>query len=173
MARAQATGTPDGEFPSFEPVEPRSTLVAYGAPLFWKPLREMPLEEAVARGLRLVIEDPALLLSLPVVLARNHDQLDSEALIGAARRFGVEAELGMLLSLTAELSRNPTFRTWAERCTKPRPGNPRYLVPTLSSFRVAAAERNTPAVVAEWGFRVNLPDTSFRQFFEKHWRARG
>jgi hypothetical protein len=147
--------------------------VAYGAPLFWKPMREMPLEEAAARALHLLVEDPALFLSLPVVLASNADELDGQVLVATARRLEVEAELGMVLTLTAELSGKATFQSWAEQCAKPHHGPPRYLVRRMSRFQVEGADRGAPRAAVAWGFRVDLPDSSFRQFFEKHYRRRG
>jgi hypothetical protein len=131
-------------------------------------MREMPLEEAVARALRLLVEDPAMFLSLPVVVASNEDELDGQLLVATARRLGVEAELGMVLTLTAELSGKSSFQRWAEQCSKPAPGPARYLIRRTSHFALEGADRDTPRAVAEWGFRVGLPESSFRQFFEKH-----
>jgi len=115
--------------------DPRPTLTAYGAPLFFSARRDMGLEEAVVRSLRVLRRDPTVLLSLPVVLVKNERALDGGELLAKAKELGLEAELGMVLDLTGELSRRPRFRA---------------------------------PVVARWGFRMNMPESSFQQFLAKH-----
>jgi hypothetical protein len=62
------------------------TLVAYGAPLVsWKPMRRMPLEQALVQGLGLSHAHPALFRVLPLVLLRNVHALDWARLHALAR----------------------------------------------------------------------------------------
>lgn len=93
------------------------------------------------------------------------------SLASTARDLGVEAELGMVLDLTAELAGRDSFQTWA-RGLRPVAGEPRYLTAgpsvRVSALGRAVADERTPAVVARWGFRENMPDEGFRRFFEKH-----
>jgi hypothetical protein len=147
--------------------DPRPTPTAYGAPLFFSAKRDMGLEEAVVRSLRVLRRDPSVLLSLPVVLVKNERALDGSALLAKAKELGLEAELGMVLDLTAEVSHRRKFRALAKRLTVPRAA-PRYLTDARSSFARRAADESTPPVVARWGFRMNMPESSFRQFLVKH-----
>ncbi len=147
--------------------DPRPTLTAYGAPLFFVAKRDMGLEEAVVRSLRVLRRDPTVLLSLPVVLVKNERVLDDDELLAKAKELGLEAELGMVLDLTCELSGRRRFRTLAMRLTVPHVAL-RYLTDARSSFARHAADESTPPVVARWGFRMNMPEASFRQFLAKH-----
>ena len=147
--------------------DPRPTLTAYGAPLFFSARRDMGLEEAVVRSLRVLRRDPTVLLSLPVVLVKNERVLDDGQLLAKAKELGLEDELGMVLDLTAELSGRRRFGALARRLTMPSTA-PRYLTDARSSFARRAADESTPLVVARWGFRMNMPESSFRQFLAKH-----
>src|SRR6266568_4531797 len=64
--------------------DPRPTLTAYGAPLFFVAKRDMGLEEAVVRSLRVLRRDPTVLMSLPVVLVKNERALDGGELLAKA-----------------------------------------------------------------------------------------
>ncbi len=108
----------------------------------------MGLEEAVVRSLRVLRRDPTVLLSLPVVLVKNERVLDDGELLAKAKEMGLEAELGMVLDLTAELSRRPRFRALARRLTVPHVAL-RYLTDDQSSFARRAADEGTPPVVAD------------------------
>jgi len=147
--------------------DPRPTLTAYGAPLFFLAKRDMTLEEAVVRSLRILRRDPTVLLSLPLVLVRNERALDKELLLAKARSLGLETELGMMLDLTGEVARLRRFQTLARRLGAPR-ARLLYLTNARSSFARRAADESTPPVVARWGFRMNMPESSFRQFLAKH-----
>jgi len=72
-----------------------------------------------------------------------------------------------VLDLTCELSGRRRFRTLAMRLTVPHVAL-RYLTDARSSFARHAADESTPPVVARWGFRMNMPESSFRQFLAKH-----
>jgi len=105
--------------------DPRPTLTAFGAPLFFSARRDMGLEEAVVRSLRVLRRDPTVLLSLPVVLVKNERTLDGGEMLAKAKKLRLEAELGMVLDLTAELSRRYTSRALGRRLTVPSTA-PRY-----------------------------------------------
>jgi hypothetical protein len=154
------------------PGDPRPTLVAYGAPILVPAKKEMPLEEAVAKSLVLLREDPTVICSLPVVLDRAAETLDREALRQRAKALGVASELGMVLELTAELTGAERFRQWAREFA-PRAGAPVYLTrdPVLSEYTRRFTDERTPDVVHRWGFRLNFPMPDLRQFFEKHRRG--
>lgn len=148
------------------PKDPRPTLTAYGAPLFFEPRREMALEEAVVGALRVLLDDSTVLLSVPLVLARNERQLEKEALVRQAKESGVERELGMVLDLAAQFGQRPQLHALAKKVDVAERAL-RYLGPSTRLTRQAADER-TPPAAARWGFRMNMPESSFQAFFAKH-----
>jgi len=160
-------GQANGQTASRKQPDPRPTLVAYGAPLMYPPRREMPLEEAVARALTMLRGNAVLLLSLPVVLSDHGREVAPDVLMGWAREFGVEAELGMVLELTTELSGQGVFKNWALALHRLE-GEPRYLDEGDTPRARKVADQRTPAVMARWGFRLNTSEEGVRQFFEKH-----
>jgi hypothetical protein len=101
-----------------------------------------------------------------VVLLDN--ALDVGTLLAAAKARKVEAELGMLLALTARVGRRPALARLARRLPK-HTGKPRYYPePRGGRFGRALADLNTPPVVAAWGFRMNETEADLRGFVEKH-----
>ena len=146
--------------------DPHPTLVAYGAPLFYPTRRDMPLEEAIARSLRLLAGEPLVLLSLPVVILGNEKSLDLVSLLRQARALHRESELGMVLDLTGKIGKRRRLRRFA-RQLKPRKSI-LYLVSSESRYVRRSADVTTPRVVEEWGFRMNCPEESFLQFLLKH-----
>jgi hypothetical protein len=151
------------------PGDPRPTLVAYGAPMLVPAKKEMPLEEAVAKSLALLREDPTVICSLPVVLDHAAETLDPAALRRSAEALRVASELGMVLDLTAELTGAERFRLWAGELA-PHPHAPVYLTRdrVLSEYARRFTDERTPDVVRRWGFRLNFPLPDLKQFFEKH-----
>ncbi len=148
--------------------DPRPTLAAYGAPLVVTPRRDMGLEEALVRALVAARRDPTLVLAVPVVLLDNARTLDSRKLLRGAREHGVASELGMMLALTAKVGGRRTFARLARLLPKHR-GRPAYYPRALGGRRGRAlADRNTPPVVARWGFRMNETEDDLRRFVEKH-----
>jgi hypothetical protein len=106
--------------------DPRPTLVYFGAPLMWVSRRQMNLEDAVVGALALLAEDATLLFALPVVLAMNEASVKPAKLLREARRLGVQAELGMVLELTAELAGASSLGALASSLHRVA-GEPRYL----------------------------------------------
>lgn len=150
--------------------DPRPTLVAYGAPLPYAPRREVTLEEAIAHSLVAGRDDPTLVLALTVVLLDNETAFDGSRLRDCARRLGVESELGMMLALAAEVGARPSMAKFAAGLARPAPGSDPVYYPQPAGGRRgrALADRNTPAVVAQWGFRMNETEEDLRAFVEKH-----
>ena len=147
---------------------PRPTLAAYGAPLAEAPRYDMPLEEALARALVAGRRDPTLVLSVPVVLLDNARTLDAQRLLREARKHGVGSELGMMLDLTAKVSRRSAFARLARLLPKRTRGSVYYPRALGGRRGRALADRNTPAVVAKWGFRMNETEDALRAFVERH-----
>jgi hypothetical protein len=144
------------------------SLVAYGAPLAaYAPVASAPLEEALLEGLRLSHQDATLLRVLPVVVSRHSRTLDYSRLRARAREAGLEAELGMLLELTARLTGVDALRSEAEALTRPE-GEPRYYFGETGRFARKLADERTPPFARRWGFLLNMSEESFRGVLAKH-----
>jgi hypothetical protein len=153
-------------------VDPRKTaecLVAYGAPLAaYRGVASKPPEEALMDGLALSHEDATVLRVLPVVIARNHTRLDFERLRMLARQGDREAELGMLLELTAEVAGLAHLAHEARKLKKPERPPCLYLRTSRPGrFGLQLAEERTPAIVRSWGFLMNMSLDCFRELLSK------
>jgi DNA-binding Lrp family transcriptional regulator len=146
----------------------RESLAAYGAPLLGiTPVPRMSPEDAIVAGLLMSRQDPALLRTLPLVVAGNAQRLDWARLHEEARRRKQKAELGMLLDLTARLTGRPELSERA-RSLRDRRRGLRSFFPLRGRYHKRVTEMNTPAVARRWGFLLNMPEDSFRTLFEKH-----
>lgn len=149
--------------------DPIRSLVAYGAPLTVRGAPEIPLEEAVVAGLAVLGPKPRVFLCLPLVLVANVERLQPDALRRLAVEAGLEAELGMVLELTAAVSGDKRFAAMAAELV-PLAGPPRFLTTRDGEFLRRGAERVTPDLVRRWGFRNHTPLSSFFEFYTKHTR---
>jgi hypothetical protein len=149
--------------------ETAECLVAYGAPLAaYQGRATRSLEEALVEGLGLSHENATVLRALPVVLARNYTTIDYVRLRALACQSGRQAELGMLLELTAEVANLGCLLREVEPLKKPQ-GPPCLYFWEERTGRMARklAEERTPAVVRSWGFLMNMSTDSFRSLLSK------
>jgi hypothetical protein len=149
--------------------ELRETLAALGAPLAGEhPHEHMKLEDALVAGLQAARCDGTLLRVFPVVLAKNLDHLDWQALKERARRRKLKAELGLLVELTADLLDRPELCRQVADLHDRRRRVPRYLPEAHSEFERRLAKERSPAVARRWGFYMNMSVESFRSSLERH-----
>lgn len=148
----------------------QEALARFGAPL-WSSGRPtgLTLEQAIARGLEQARDHAALLRVLPVVLYRNRHQLAWDKLRAEVGEQGLPA-LGLLLDLTAEVTGETTFRTWADglrhqvRHAEPVP----FFRRRERSKRYSELARGrTPELVRRWGFLMATPLEDFRDAVER------
>jgi hypothetical protein len=145
------------------------SLKAYGAPLAdWEGCRTLTLEDALAQGLRLAHQDSTLLRTLPVVLARHALRLNSAQLTARARELGCEAELGMLLELTAKLTGNQRLGALARTLEHARAAEPRFFFEPRGPFERKYTPLRTPEVARRWGFFLDMPPDVFGTLLAKH-----
>jgi len=158
-----------GSGPDASRCDPRPSLAAYGTPLVGVgPAQEMGREEALVAGLQEARTDPTLLRALPVMVLRNEGRLDWDDVRGRARRGKLNAELGMLLDLTAAVSGHASLREQARGLADRRRRVPRYLPEPASQFERRLADKRTPAAARRWGFRMNMSQESLGEFVRKH-----
>jgi hypothetical protein len=145
------------------------TLVAYGAPLVsWEPVRHMSLEQALVQALGLSHEHPALFRVLPLVLLRNANTLDWSRLRALAGEASVEAELGLLVELTAQAVGKPELVQGVSALRPPSVGVLRFFHEPRSEFGRELARQRTPPVAKRWGFWLDLSEDSVRALVRKH-----
>lgn len=145
------------------------SLVAYGAPLAaWEGHRRLSLEEAVAQGLLLSHQDSTLLRTLPVVLARNATRLDFVQLKMRAEQLGCEAELGMLLELTSQLTGDARLADTARTLEHARHAEPRFYFEPRGPFERKYTPQRTPALMRRWGFFLDMSADVFGALLAKH-----
>ncbi|MBI5545690.1 MAG: hypothetical protein HY901_17520 [Deltaproteobacteria bacterium] len=149
--------------------ELRETLAALGAPLAGEhPQEHMNLEDALVAGLQAARCDGTLLRVLPVVLAKNLDHLDWQALKQGARRRKLKAELGLLVELTADLLDRPELCRQVADLHDRRRRVPRFYPVARSDYERRLAKERSPAVARRWGFLMNMSVESFRSSLERH-----
>lgn len=147
----------------------REALVAYGAPLLGNgPQAHWSLEETIARALRVARHDATVMRVVPVVLAKNRNELDGQELLRAARKYQVKAELGMILDLSDELLGTQTFKDLVERLNDKRRHVWQFFPEVKNRFEVELAKSNAFEVAQRWHFHTNMTRDSFESLLSKH-----
>jgi hypothetical protein len=152
----------------------RERVAALGAPvLVRKPRKtDRPVEQVLIDGVALAHKDPALARSLPVAFYRQRDQVDGDRLAQFARERSEKAALGFYLELTADLSGDRRFRTWAQQLRDRRRSRREPFFYTLAGTILARARpRSNEPLARRWGFSVGMSVDDFRSLFDKVKRA--
>jgi len=152
----------------------REQVAALGAPVLVSHLTKAsgPLEDTLVAGVSAAHRDPALARSLPVALFRQRDRLDPDRLADAARARGEKTAVGLFLDLTAELSGDKRFASWARLLRDRRVHAQRPFFHTRAALVQAGASRDrSPRVARRWGFRLDLTLDDFQSLFDKATRA--
>lgn len=151
----------------------RQRVAALGAPVVVARTRrdDAPLEETLVAGVALAHKDPALARSLPVAFYRQADRLDGERLAVLARERSEKAAVGLFLDLTAELTGDRRFSTWARALRDRRVHARRPFFHTGAAAQATARPDRSPPVARRWGYRLDLGLDDFRSLFEKARRA--
>lgn len=156
----------------------RAALIAHGAPLMVDtaqahargsaPASAMSLEDAIVAALRMARFDGTVLRVLPATIARNRHSITWARLREAARFGGVKQELGMLVTLTANLLGEPSLKAQVRGFRDRRRRRLRFYPEPRSSYERELAMRRSPRVARQWGFLMNLSEDSFRSTLQKH-----
>jgi hypothetical protein len=132
------------------------------------PAKPLPLEETLAYGVELARKDPFVAEVWPVVLAKNRDQVDLERLESLVRRLGQKRALGLLLSITGTLMKDPTLAAFARRFRDARVRELQDFFTAPKGKRMqAVAKMNTPPLAKQWRFIMNASLETFRSHFDK------
>lgn len=155
--------------PSADSVALRESLAAYGAPLVEVERQaHMPLEATLLAALEAARSDGTVLRVLPVVVAHQRGRLDWVELLEEARKAGLKAELGFLLTLTGELLGDESLKARALALRDRRRTRMAYLPEPRNRFERQIAEEASPAMAKAWGFYMNMSVDSFRSLMAKH-----
>lgn len=147
----------------------RESLAAYGAPLAEVTRRaHLPLEATLLGALEAARTDGTVLRVLPVVVAHQRARLDWVELLEGARKAGLKAELGFLLTLTGELLGDASLKGRALALRDRRRTRMAYFPEPRNRFERQIAEEASPAIAKAWGFFMNLSVESFRSLMAKH-----
>jgi hypothetical protein len=150
----------------------RAELRTLGAPLWVKPRHVTDVEDALVRGVKEAHADPNLATVLPLSFVGAAERgLDPIRLLKLARDSGEKSAVGFFLDLTSLVTHDVRFNKWARafrdrRCRAERP-----FFHGETRFTKMLAERNTPPVARDWGFRMNMPAEAFTDAYVKHRRA--
>lgn len=149
----------------------RGELAALGAPLQHDAVEPSaaPVETTVARGVHVAHRDPDVARTLPVCLYLQRDALDPVRLLEQATQLGERHALGFFLDLTAELSGDRRFATWAKALRDHRRTARHAFFSAASRSRRERrlADERTPPVARRWGWRMNMDLDAFRSTFDK------
>jgi hypothetical protein len=152
----------------------RGRLAALGAPLLARstPKPRGSVEETLVAGVALAHRDPAVARSLPVAFYRQADRVNPDRLSALARERSEKAAVGLFLDLTAQLTGDRRFSTWARPLRDRRVHARRPFFYTRSAALSAASQPDrSPSVAHRWGFRLDLPLEDFVSLFDKAERA--
>jgi hypothetical protein len=143
---------------------------ALGAPLQVSPevVSREQREQVLVDAVRLSRRDATLARTLPVLVWRQHRDLDRVRLHEAAHKARQKHAVGFFLALTAELAGDDGLAGWAEslRDHRARGARPFFDLPSALTSR-DLAERRTPSVARRWGYWMDLDMPTFQSTFEK------
>jgi hypothetical protein len=141
-----------------------AALVAHGAPLLGHGDSDLPLEEALALGVRESRRHPALLRALVVAMVKNKDV--SWAIVREHLAPEEWPTLGAVVDLAAVASRDEGFRRYADELFSEvgatLPTESFFTEPAIAKYSLALAER-TPASLRKWGFLCATPVEDFEE----------
>ena len=152
----------------------RNALFTLGAPTFGEEVLVKDVERALVDGVELAHRDGTVASVLPVCFFKQRERVRVEKLVREAEARGEVRALGMFLELTAQLSGDARFTTWAERLRtkqKRRLLDYFFVGDRRSEFARAATKKNTPEVAKKWGFFANMGFDAFESMFRKHAHA--
>ncbi len=127
-------------------------------------------EELLVKVVLLAKKNSSLLRALPLLVRRLGPDLNFPQLAYWSKRHQVDRELGFVLDLTAELSKNKKFAAKARRLRDKRWSKYSFFLEReqeLEGFQAKVIEQNTPELARKWFLKMNMGLDSFRtQYFK-------
>ncbi|MBN1959849.1 MAG: hypothetical protein JW841_02780 [Deltaproteobacteria bacterium] len=147
----------------------RKWLKAIGAPLAVSAATKLPvISEIISEALILAHHDAVVARVLPFVLYCNRKEDFAAIIKSTAQRNELQA-LGMFLQMAGELRGDKSFANIAlqlrdRRYKRLRP----FFYLQEGRYATTIAKRNTPKLVSQWGYFMNMGLDSFAAIFDKH-----
>lgn len=132
---------------------------------------KMEVEELLVKAVYLSKKNASLLRALPLLLRKMGDNLDSNQLAYWSKRYETNRELGFLLELTAQLTKNKKYSRLANKFKDKRWAKPDYYFERdfgLKGFQAIAVDRHTPELAKKWYLKLNMGLDSFQSFYSKY-----
>ncbi len=128
------------------------------------------VEEMLVKVVALSKKNPTLLRVLPLLAKRLSPKLNFHELIYWSKRHGVNKELGFVLDLTGELSKDRKLFSLAKKLMDKRWTKSEAFLDSennLDSFQAMLVEENTPALAKKWFLKMNMGLDSFKSHYRK------
>lgn len=141
-----------GEFPEFESETAQSA------------------EELLVKVVVLAKKNSSLLRTLPLLVKRMGTGLSFSQLAYWSKRLHVDRELGFVLDLTEELSKNKKLYAMARRFRDKRWSKYSFFLEReqgLLGFQARVVEQNTPQLAKKWFLKMNMGLDSFQSHYFK------
>ena len=124
-------------------------------------------ETILVRAVEASHSDARLARALPLCFWHRRNSIDVDRLLEEARKHRETNAVGFFLDLTAQLSDDARFSTWARVFRDRRVRSRDFFVAPMSKAAAKLAASNTPRVARDWGLRMNLDFASFKSLFDK------
>jgi hypothetical protein len=128
------------------------------------------LEELLVKMVSLAKKNSTLLRTLPLLVKRIGTKLDVHQLSYWSKRYQVGRELGFVLVLTSELSKEPKYARLARKFHDKRWSKVTAFLDQeskLSGFQGRLVEKNTPELAKKWFLKMNMGLEAFRSHYVK------
>jgi hypothetical protein len=132
---------------------------------------KMEVEELLVKAVHLSKKNASLLRALPLLLRKMGDNFDFNQLAYWSKRYETNRELGFLLELTAQLTKNKKYNKLAKKFKDKRWAKPDFYFESdfeLAGFQAIAVDRNTPELAKKWYLKLNMGLDSFQSFYSKY-----
>lgn len=127
-------------------------------------------EELLVKSVVLAKRKSSLLRTLPLLVVRLGVDLNVYQLMHWARQFHAERELGFVLELASQLSREKKFAGLARKFHDRRWSKEVAFLEneaSLKGFQAKLVEKNTPKLAKKWHLKMNMGLDSFVSHYNK------
>lgn len=131
-------------------------------------------EELLIKAVKFSKKNATLLRVLPLLVKRMGENLDIHQLEYWSKRYDTHRELGFLLDLTTELTKNKKFSKLARSFKDKRWSKSDYYFEgdrELKGFQAMLVDKNTPDLAKKWYLKLNMGLDSFESFYNKYEKA--
>lgn len=128
-------------------------------------------EELLVKAVKLSKKNSSLLRALPLLFKKMGDGLESYQLAYWSKRYDANKEMGFVLDLTGQLTKNKKYSELAKKFRDKRWSKYDYYFERdneLKGFQALAVDGHTPELARKWYLKLNVGLDSFQSFYSKH-----